>query len=57
MKLIVFVFLVCFALCAFALPAEDETIGSFDEVDDEFDPKNPAAIIKKLKKLKKKLLG
>lgn len=45
------------ALSAFASPAEDETIGSFDEVDDEFDPRQPAEIIKKLKKLKKKLLG
>lgn len=57
MKLIVLLFLVCFALCALALPAEDETVGSFDEVDDEFDPRNPAEIIKKIKKLKKKLLG
>lgn len=47
----------CLALCVLAAPAEDETIGTFDEVDDEFDPKNPVEILKKIKKLKKKLLG
>lgn len=49
--------MVCLALCVFATPAEDETVGSFDEVDDSVDPRQPTEILKKLKKLKKKLLG
>lgn len=49
--------MLCLALCVFASPAEDETVGSFDEIDDEVDPRQPAEIIKKIKKLKKKLLG
>lgn len=49
---------VCLALCVLGSPAEDETIGSFGEADDEYDPRNPAGIVslRKLKKLKRKLL-
>lgn len=49
--------MICLALCVLASPAEDETVGSFDAVDDTADPRNPAEILKKIKKLKKKLLG
>jgi hypothetical protein len=49
--------LICFALCILALPAEDETIGSFDAVVE--DPRQPMGTIKKILKLKKlmKLFG
>lgn len=60
MKFIVIAFLVCLAVFAvFAEPAEDETIGSFDAVEESIDPRDPAAILKKIKllKLKKKLFG
>jgi hypothetical protein len=49
-------FLICFALCVLAAPAEDETLGSFAA--DIVDPREPQEILKKLKKIKLlKLLG
>lgn len=42
------------ALCVFAMPSEDETIGTFDIAEDNFDPRDPSQLLKKILLLKKK---
>ncbi|CRK87606.1 CLUMA_CG001402, isoform A [Clunio marinus] len=57
MKLLIFAFLVCFAVCVLATPGEDETVGSFDSSANSYDPRHEAEFIKTILKLKKKLIG